>query len=302
MKKNGLVFLCALVATISSQAANIAFVSFHSGDNSPSTAAAGLGFTQAPDVGYTALLAANGHTVTRFLSKDEPTGADAATYNGFDLVIVSRSTASGHYQTATESAFWNTTITKPVMHLGGYALRGSRLGFTTGDTIPDTTSPIQLEALVPNHPIFSGISLGAGNIMVNSFAGIVSHNSVSQRGISVNSSPLEAGGTLIARIGVGTIDNAANLGTGMIIGEWNAGAIINGGLETLGGKRLVFFSGSREQATGGTSEMAGIFDLSADGSTMFLNAVTYMAVVPEPSTYVLLGIGALALLMRLRKS
>lgn len=300
MNKLALTFLCVLASVASSSAANIAFVSFHGGDNAPSANAATAGFTQAPDVGYTQLLAANGHTVTRFLSKEEPTGADATAYNGFDLIIVSRSTASGHYQSATESAFWNTTITKPVMHLGGYALRGSRLGFTTGDLIPDTTSPIQLEALVPNHPIFSGISLDAGNIMVNSFAGITSFNSVTQRGISVNSSPLEAGGTLIARIGVGTVDNEANRGTGMIIGEWAAGAVINGGTETLGGRRLVFFTGSREMTI--TSEGAGIFDLSADGSAMFLNAVTHMAVVPEPSTYALLGIGALALLMRWRKA
>lgn len=299
MKKIALAFLGVVATVASSPAANIAFVSFHGGDNAPSANAATAGFTQAPDVGYTQLLAANGHTVTRFLSKDSPTAADATIYNGYDLVIVSRSTASGHYQQADESLFWNTTITKPVIHLGGYALRASRLGFTTGETIPDTTSPIQLEARVPNHPIFAGISLNAGNIMVNSFAGITSFNSVTQRGISVNSSPLEAGGVLIARIGVGTIDNEANRGTGMIIGEWAAGAVINGGVETLGGNRLVFFTGSREM--GITSEGAGIFDLSADGSTMFLNAVNYI-VVPEPSTYALLGLGALALLMRWRKS
>jgi hypothetical protein len=302
MKKLALALLCVAATVASSPAANIAFVSFHPGDDTPSAnaAAAPASFTQAPDVGYTQLLAANGHTVTRFLSKDLPTAADATAYNGFDLVIVSRSTASGHYQQPEESLFWNTTITKPVIHLGGYALRGSRLGFTTGDLIPDTTSPAQLEALVPNHPIFSGVSLDAGNIMVNSFAGIASHNGVTQRGISLNTSPLEAGGTLIARISAGTtIDNELNRGTGMVIGEWAAGAVINGGTETLGGNRLVFFTGSREM--GITSEGAGIFDLSADGSTMFLNAVNYI-VVPEPSTYALLGLGALALLMRWRKS
>ena len=299
MKRNILILLGVMALAVSSPAANIGWVSFHSGDNSPSANAATAGFTQAPDVGYTSLLAANGHTVTRMVSADNA-ALSAATLNAFDLVIVSRSVPSGHYQTAAESLFWNNTVTKPVMHLGGYVLRGSRLGFTTGETIPDTTSAIQLEALVPSHPLFAGIALDAGNIMVNSFAGITSFNAVTQRGISANTSPLEAGGTLLARIGVGTVDNAANLGTGMIISEWAAGAIINGGTETLAGKRMVFLTGSREQ--GITSEGAGIFDLSTDGSTMFLNAVTYMAVVPEPSTYALLGIGALALIFRWRKA
>jgi hypothetical protein len=65
--------------------------------------------------------------------------------------------------------------------------------------------------------------------------------------------------------------------------------------DVLGGHRLVFLSGSREQASGlaaGGSETSGLFDLSADGSTMFLNAVNYMANIPEPSTGVL---GAIAM-------
>ena len=64
---------------------------------------------------------------------------------------------------------------------------------------------------------------------------------------------------------------------GMVIGEWNPGSIMGDATaDTLRGKRLVFLTGSREASTL-TSEGAGIYDLSADGAKMFLNAVNYMA-------------------------
>src|SRR5512145_853083 len=51
MKKTVLSLVASLLAVGSSEAARIAWVSFHSGDNTPSGAAATAGFTQAPDVG-----------------------------------------------------------------------------------------------------------------------------------------------------------------------------------------------------------------------------------------------------------
>jgi hypothetical protein len=67
----------------------------------------------------------------------------------------------------------------------------------------------------------------------------------------------------------------------MVIGEWQPGArLANGAADTLGGRRLVFLSGSREQ--GITSQGAGIFDLTSDGTQMFLNAVEYMTSPAPP--------------------
>jgi hypothetical protein len=66
----------------------------------------------------------------------------------------------------------------------------------------------------------------------------------------------------------------------------------------LGGHRLVFLSGTRERNI--TSEASGIFDLTADGTTMFLNAVNYMA-VPEPATFTLSVLGAACLFRRRRR-
>ena len=57
------------------------------------------------------------------------------------------------------------------------------------------------------------------------------------------------------------------------------------------------FSGSTENSRQ-TSDQAGLYDLSADGGRMFLNAVAYM--IPEPSALALFDIGTLALLLRRR--
>jgi hypothetical protein len=280
-------------------AANIGWVTFH--DAGPSSAAATAGFLQAPDIGYTNALTAAGHTVTRFRSHDTPTAADLATLNAFDLVIVGRSIASGHYQQADETLFWNTSLTKPVMHMGAYALRGAganRLGLYSGSTIPDTAGPVWLTVTNPSHPIFAGVSLDGSNTMTNFYANQVAAPFIPnnlQRGISVVTGPLAAGGQVLA-----TIANPTDLAFGGAVialfppGTTTASATPN----VLAAPRLIFLSGSREN-DGLTSEGAGIYDLQPDGQRMFLNAVRFMA-VPEPSTacMMLLAVAGLAVLRK----
>ncbi|HOW71491.1 MAG TPA: PEP-CTERM sorting domain-containing protein [Phycisphaerae bacterium] len=282
--------LCSLLAA-SSQAAQVYWVSLHPSDDSPSANAASAGFTQAPDVGYTDLLTANGHTVTRYVSTATP---DAALLNAADLVIVSRSVPSSHYQSAGATA-WNS-ITAPVILLNGYLLRSSRLGYTTGTTIPDIAGTVSLAVNNPSHPVFAGIALDASDTMVNPYANIVTFMGTAERGISVNTNPLAGGGTVLATIGTAG-DPAFG---GMTIGEWNAGSVLgNGTADILGGHRLALLTGSREHS-GLTSEGAGIYDLTADGAQIFLNAVNYMA-VPEPSSIALLAFGGLSLALRPRR-
>jgi hypothetical protein len=72
---------------------------------------------------------------------------------------------------------------------------------------------------------------------------------------------------------------------------------VNNG-EVLAGPRMAFLTGSRE-ADGVSSQTAGIYDLTADGGQMLLNAVNYMA-VPEPSAAVLIVLGIVGLVMRRR--
>jgi hypothetical protein len=183
--------------------ATIAWVSFHSGDNTPSANAATAGFTNAADKAYTDLLKAQGHTVTRVVTSGTP---NTNLLNSFDLVIISRSVPSGDYQDAPETARWNG-ITAPTMVLSGYILRGSRLGYTIGDTIPDTAGPIKLTVNNPTHPIFSGIALDTANTMVNTYANLTTFNNTTNRGISVNTDPLDGStGTVLATVGAESTD------------------------------------------------------------------------------------------------
>jgi hypothetical protein len=255
----------------------VVWVSFHSGNDTPSAAAATAGFTQAPDAQYTRLLAAQGYQVRRVVTADNA-GLDAAMLNAADLVIISRSVPSGHYETDPETAFWNG-ITTPTIVTGGYITRQNRLGLMAGSTIPDTAGTVRLAVNNPSHPIFQGVALDAANTMVNPYAHRVMRGEQLQRGISVVTGATAGNGTLLATIGTAG-DPAVG---GLVIGEWQAGATLSTAPpDTLGGRRLVFLTGSRE-ADGLTSEGSGMFDLDQDGQRMFLNAVAYM-IAPAPGT------------------
>jgi len=61
-----------LTLTAAASAPKIAWVSYHAADDEPHADAAAFGFTQAPDIGYTDLLKANGYDVTRILTSQIP--------------------------------------------------------------------------------------------------------------------------------------------------------------------------------------------------------------------------------------
>jgi hypothetical protein len=283
MKKLLAFCLGVMISAVSSQAANIVFVSFHPGDNMPNANAAGQGFTQAPDVGYTQLLAANGHSVTRVPTTGNP--LTNATILGADLIIISRSVPSADYQADDETAKWNG-IPVPTIILGGYIIRGGasgnvRLGYLAGDVLPDTDGPIRLRVNAPGHPIFAGVALDSSDVMVNTYATsgtngtIQAPSGVLQRGISANTLPVAAGGTVLA-----TVAADRNAAGRLVIAEWKPGAIMNttangGTNDILGGRRLVLLTGTREVAPI-PADGAGIYDLTPDGAQLLLNAVNYM--------------------------
>src|SRR4030042_1629548 len=99
-------------------APKVIWVSFHGADDAPSAGAAGAGFTEAADKPYTDLLKANGYDVTRYITTSSP---DPNVLNAADLVIISRSVASGGYQNDGATA-WNN-ISPPMILLGGSGLR-----------------------------------------------------------------------------------------------------------------------------------------------------------------------------------
>jgi len=265
-----------LAAEPEAEGPNIIWVSFHGADDAPSGPAADVGFTEASDKGYTDLLTANGYNVTRYITSSTP---DPEVLNAADLVIISRAVASGGYSNDGATA-WNN-ISAPMIIMGGYVLRSSRMGYTTGTNMPDTTGDITLTVSDPTHPIFAGIPLTDGT-MVNPYAGgavvLPTDGTTVSRGISINNDPADDEGTILATIAEASADTGP-VG-GMVIAEWPAGATLThaGGAETdvLAGHRLVFLSGSREPSgvTGG--DAAGLYDLFPDGEQMFLNAVKYM--------------------------
>jgi hypothetical protein len=252
----------------------VAFVSFHTADETASAGAATVGFTAAPDKGYTDLLKANGFNVVRVLQSATP---DANTLNAADLVIISRSVGSTSFQNAAATS-WNTLVTAPMINTGGYTLRKNRLGFSTGNTIPDTTGIIKLTASDAKHPIFKGVSLTNGTMDAN-FAGLCTYpdGTTIARGISVNTDAVPATGTVIATVSADS--NGAGPVGAAIVAEWPAGASVihdgGAGTDVLAGRRMTFLTGSRE-ANGKNSEGTGMIDLTDDGKKLFINAVNYL--------------------------
>jgi hypothetical protein len=290
--RSSLVLCAGLLGLVSPAAAvNIAWISFHAADNMPSAAAVTAGFTEAPDKGYTDLLTTAGHTVTRIVGSNAP---NVAQLNTFDLVMISRSVDSSWFSPGNPSAAW-ASVTKPMIHLGGYAIRGgtgggARSGFTTGETIPDvpaTPTSVNLTVNAPAHPIFAGVAV-SGGVMTQPYANIVTAPVAGapavERGISVNTNSLAGNGVLLASLP--SLVTATPPGqVGMVIGEFPRGAVMgNAPGDVQLGNRLVFLTGSRESGTAptNTSNAAGIFDLTTTGSQMLRQAVTYIAAAPAP--------------------
>ena len=130
--------------------------------------------------------------------------------------------------------------------------------------------------------------------MDNPYAGLATYptDGTKAAGISVNTDPADPNGKVLAM--VSTASAATGPAGGIVIAEWQAGAILThdggAGRDTLAGRRLVFLTGSRENNSK-SSETAGMFDLAADGAQMFLNAVKYMLTPPPGSATNLLTNG-----------
>jgi hypothetical protein len=219
------------------------------------------------------LLAANGYNVVRYKETKTPDKNLLAAMA--DLVIVSRSVASGSFQNAAATE-WNT-VAVPLIVLNGYTARKNRMGYSIGNSMNDITGDIKLTVADPVHPIFTGISLVDG-VMANPYAGLAVYptDATNANGISVVSEAANATGTVLATI----TEKSGNVPAGaMVIAEWPAGVTLThdggAGTDTLAAPRLVFLTGSRENG-GKSSETAGMFDLAEDGALMFLNAVAYM--------------------------
>ena len=261
------------VPAVASDKPVVLWVSFHGADDEPGADAAAYGFTEAVDKPYTDLLAEAGYDVQRYLQTGSP---DVNVVNAADLVIVSRSVSSGSFG-GDSATIWNG-VTAPMICLNGYTARSSRMGYNTGTNIPDTVGDISLTAIDPNHPIFAGIELGEDGSMVNPYAGVVTYaDGTVARGISIVTDPVDDEATILGTVSAASADNS--LADAVVIAEIPAGATLEhdggAGADVLAAPRLLMLTGARE-ASGITSQTAGMYDLYEDGAVMLLNAVAYM--------------------------
>jgi hypothetical protein len=230
-----------------------------------------------------------GHSVTRFpaVQGTNLSDADITNLNAFDLVIIGRATASADFDDATDETNWNTRITKKVMIMSAFLTRMNRLGWQSGNNVPDS-APTPLVAVDSNHPVFAGVPLNGDGTMQNNY------NIQIDRGTSQIGDALPAGAIVIAR-------NPA-VANGIAIAEWPSGTSVfaDGGSYSLAANRYFFAGGSRE-VDGGALTTAGQYDLTQDGQRLFVNFVNY-ALIPEPSACGLLVAAGAFALRRTRRS
>jgi hypothetical protein len=208
------------------------------------------------DQGFIDWLVAEGHTVdVRLDYWGELDAAKADELNAADLVIISRSTNSGDHDDGDEPTLWNS-VTTPLILMNGYIVRSSRWRWM------DTTTMVKgddiMLAIDPTHPVFAGVTLEAGNMV------IFRDNTVAP-GITSFVGSIDAGnGTLIAQ--ASGAENAW-------IAEWPAGVEFYAGSgQTAGGPRMLFVAGTQEE--GPTPQ--GAWDLTTEGELVLRNAINYM--------------------------
>jgi hypothetical protein len=176
-----------------------------------------------------------------------------------DLIIIARDCASSKYDDTNEADMWNA-ISTPIISQNAHISRQlSKWGwFATGSTTNKT--PRLMQVVAPDHPIFDGVAIDPnGNVDM-----VVQDAQVTL--VKLNEGVVEGNGTLL-----GVHDE----GYPWIV-EWAADVeYYEGSGQIAGGPRM--FLGS---AVGATNEAAGLieggYNLTADGETVFLNAVKYM--------------------------
>jgi hypothetical protein len=207
------------------------------------------------DIGWTNLLEANGHTVSRRDIRNLDTDdATLAELEAADLVIMSRDTNSGNYaNNPAEIARWNG-LTTPLISMSAQLVRSTDRWrwFAAGVIAYNATLTIRVE--VTSHPIFAGVALDGNNEFVIADVGRTNPISTTTAG----------NGTVLA----------TEPGTGYVwIAFWPANTdFFAGGPQRTGGPRVFFAAGAGvvdDNPKGGEN-------FTAEGEQVFLNTVNLL--------------------------
>jgi len=208
------------------------------------------------DQGWIDLLEAQGYTVNLDFRNQEGRTLDAAkidALNAADLIIISRDTDSGNYDDGDEPTQWNSIETPIILQIA-HIYRSSRWLWMDSTSTSSTTD--NLLAVLPDHPIFAGVTLDASNQV----SVLAASSNVGDDNVDPTNNY-----TLIAT----RSDSGAD---GVWIAEWETGVeFYPGSGQTAGGMRMYFAAGGAEG-----SNVDGRYNLTAEGEQLFLNAVRYM--------------------------
>ena len=206
-------------------------------------------------------LVAEGHSVD--VQHDHWMELDAGkieVLNAADLIIVSRTCNSTLYDEGDEPTQWNS-VTTPLILMQALIVRSNRWNWINSSSANSLGGSPALEVIEPDHPIFTNVTLGAGNLVQ-----VVDPAIGSGHTSSVNANNV-GNGTLIAK------EEGTNLPW---IAEWEAGVeFYDGAGQIPAGKRIMFFAGTQE-TDGPPLTPWGAWNFTDEGEIMFRNAIRYM--------------------------
>jgi hypothetical protein len=230
------------------------------------------GAATADDQGWVDLLRSEGYEV----DYQPPVGLGAgywqtldavklAALDAADLVIISRDTNSGAYaNNVAEITQWDN-LTTPLILLNAYLARSGRWVWVDSEDTGARQPYYMAKAVDPRHPVFEGVTLDDDEQVVWLDPAVAPGFSS-----CINTPDVGNGHIIAARP-----DNNY-----ILIAEWAAGTpFYADSTQTPGDKRMLFSAGTEQ--TSGTNIGYGVYDLTLEGQTMFLNAVAYMIGEPD---------------------
>jgi hypothetical protein len=226
------------------------------------------------DLSVQNLLTDAGYDVTRMVNVLDLPDTNATEFKEMeaaDLVIVSRDTNSGNYDDVEfgvdEPTTWNS-ISTPLIQTSSYLIRSSRWLWFNNTGNPTVASGASMEAIEPDHPIFTGIPLDGNNQIVAHDPALIPDDpdgdpAIPEDLINLTEQTDAGNGELLA------VDPA----TGNVwVAHFEAGTeFYSGSGQTPVGDRLWFAGGSNQDATS-----KGGLNYTADAQQTFLNAVAFM--------------------------